>query len=296
MLPAALLLLLNAAISVAQTRTSLSINYVLRVSEPPPIPPYFIIPTASQLAISVALCSGATDAAGPRFFVTNSSSDASPGSAGGDNVFEIILNQGHGNWSGVFPSGGVLGVEDAQIPFEIGVSNGIPIHEVLLTPPLLGDTTATQALLFSPPFAPQNTQDPNYPNYTLPVADPPIPAAPANSLNYTVVVSPTSNSLASLPQTACMLTNQKSSGTIANQSLWLRDASGWRTEWLMTGLTAKTNYTAYVIESNYKVSGPIYFTTKSCAYTSLRDFATELTPLQQPSPVRSSPVFRTARQ
>ncbi|KAJ6570131.1 stretch-activated cation channel Mid1 [Mycena vulgaris] len=266
MLPATLVLLLNAALSVAQTRPTLSIDYVL--PERAPNPPYFTIPTASQLAISVALCSGTTDTPVPRFFVTNSSSDASPGSAGGDNVFEIILNQGHGNWTGTFPSGGVLGVEDAgQMPFEIGVSDGVPIHEVVLTPPLLGDTTATQALLFSPPFSPQNSQDPSYPNYTLPNANPPVPEAPSKPTNYTLVVSPTSNSLSSMQQTACMLLGQKSSGTVANQSLWLRDAAGWRTEWLMTGLTAKTNYTAYVIQSSYKVSGPIYFTTKSSTFS-----------------------------
>ncbi|KAJ6630945.1 stretch-activated cation channel Mid1 [Mycena sp. CBHHK59/15] len=266
MLPTALLLLLNAAIAVAQTRKLLSIDYV--VSELAPNPSYFTIPTASQLAISVALCSGTADTAVPRFFVTNSSSDASPGSGGGGDVFEIVLNRGHGNWSGAFPSGGVLGVEDAgQMPFEIGVSNGIPIHEVMSAQPLLGDTTATQALLFSPPFSPQTLQDPSYPNYTLPVANFPAPEAPSNPTNYTLVVSPTTNSLTSMQQTACMLLAQKSSGTIANQSLWLRDTSGWRTEWLMTGLTAKTNYTAYVIESSYKVSGPIYFLTKSSTFS-----------------------------
>ncbi|KAJ7454728.1 stretch-activated cation channel Mid1 [Mycena latifolia] len=263
MLPATLLLFLNAALSVAQTRQSLSTGSV--VSEQAPNPPFFTIPTASQLAISVALCS---DTAVPRFFVTNSSSDASPGSSGGDNVFEIVLNQGHGNWTGIFPEGGVLGVEDAgEMRFEIGVSDGVPIHEVLLTPPLLGDTTATQALLFSPSFDPPDLQDPTYPNYTLPQANLAVPAAPSDPTNYTLVVSPTSNSFSSMPQTACMLLGQKSSGTIANQSLWLRDPSGWRTEYLLTGLTAKTNYTAYVIASSHKVSGPIYFTTKSSTFS-----------------------------
>ncbi|KAJ7638135.1 stretch-activated cation channel Mid1 [Mycena rosella] len=266
MLPATLLLLLNAALSVAQTRQSLSTGYV--VSEQAPNPTFFTIPTASQLAISVALCSGTTDTPVPRFFVTNSSSDASPGSSGGDNVFEILLNQGHGNWSGAFPAGGVLGVEDAgQMPFEIGVSDGVPIHEVVLTPPLLGDTTATQALLFSPSFAWQTQQDPSYPNYTLPTANLSVPDAPSNPTNFTLVISPTSNALASMQQTACMLRAQKSSGTIANQSMWLRDASEWRTEYLVTGLAAKTNYTAYVIQSTYKVSGPIYFTTKSSTFS-----------------------------
>ncbi|KAJ7086140.1 stretch-activated cation channel Mid1 [Mycena belliarum] len=267
MLPPTLLLLLNAALSVAQTRQTLPIGYV--VSEKlAPNPPFFTIPTASQLAISVAMCSGTTDAALPRFFVTNSSSDASPGSSGGDNVFEIVLNQGHGNWTGTFPSGGVLGVEDAgQIPFEIGVSSGIPIHEWVPSPPLVGDTTATQALLFSPPFAPQTPQDPAYPNYALPDANLTIPSPPSNPTNYTLVLLPTSASLATMPQTACMLLAQKSSGTIVNQTLWPRDASGWRMEYRVTGLTAKTNYTMYVVENTYKVGGPIFFTTKSSTFS-----------------------------
>ncbi|KAJ7163995.1 stretch-activated cation channel Mid1 [Mycena crocata] len=265
-LPATLLLLLNAAISEAQTRKSLSIDWV--IPEQAPNPPYFTIPTATQLAVSVALCSGTTDTPIPRFFVTNSSSDASPGSGGGDNVFEIVLNQGHGNWTGTFPSGGVLGVENAgQLPFEIGLSDGIPIHEVVSTLPLLGDTTATQALLFSPPFSPQTQQDPTYPNYTLAEANPSTPAASSNPTNYSLIVSPTSNSLTSMQQTACMLFKQNSTGIVANESLWLRDSSGWRTEWLMTGLTPKTNYTAYVVQSSYKVAGPIYFTTKSSTFS-----------------------------
>ncbi|KAJ7733407.1 stretch-activated cation channel Mid1 [Mycena maculata] len=266
MLPATLLLLLNAALAAAQTRTTLPIDWV--TPELTPNPPFFTIPTGSQLAISVALCSATTDTNVPRFFVTNSSSTASPSSGGSDDVFEITLSQGQGSWTGTFPSGGVLGVENAgQMPFQIGVSNDVPIHQILNTPPLLGDTTATQALLFSPPFSPQTPQDPIYPNYTLPEANLSVPTVPSNPTNYTLVVVPTANALTSMPQTACMLFAQNSSGTITNESLWLRDSSGWRTEWLLTGLTDKTNYTAYVVESSYKVTGPIYFLTKSSSFS-----------------------------
>jgi calcium channel MID1 len=271
LLPAALLLLLNAAISAAQTRKSLAIGSV--TPDLAPNPPFYTLPTANLLAISIALCSGTTDTAVPRFFVTNSSSDASPGSDGGPDVFEIVLNQGHGNWTGTFPSGGVLGVQPvAQVQFEIGVSDDQPIHEVFDTGALFGDTTATQALLFSPPFSPPELEDPQYPNYTLPSANPSIPAAPSDPINYTLIVSPTSNALSSMQQTACMISTQKSTGIVASQNLWLRDASGWRTEWLMTGLTAKTNYTAYVIMDAHKVSKPMLFTTKSCTQLSSRYF------------------------
>ncbi|KAJ6577432.1 stretch-activated cation channel Mid1 [Mycena capillaripes] len=265
MLPAALLLLLNAALAAAQTRKSLSIGTVISEAAP-----FYTIPSGPQLAISIALCAGTTDTPVPRFFVTNSSSDASPGPGGGDNVFEIVLDQGHGNWTGAFPSGGVLGVvpDAAQIPFEVGVSDGVPIHQVMSAGALLGDTTATQAILFSPPFSPPDVQDPKYPNYTLPAAIPSIPAPPSPPPeNYTLIVSPTSNALPSMQQTACMISKQKSTGFVANETLWLRDSSGWRTEWFMTGLTAKTNYTAYVILDTYKVSKPMYFTTKSSTFS-----------------------------
>lgn len=39
-------------------------------------------------------------------------------------MFEIVLNAGMGNWTGVGNSGGMLAVENAgQTSFEIGVSN-----------------------------------------------------------------------------------------------------------------------------------------------------------------------------
>ncbi|KAJ7647463.1 stretch-activated cation channel Mid1 [Roridomyces roridus] len=259
------LLLLHVARAAAQNRPLLTLDNVY--SQSAPSPPFFTLPSASQLAISVALCSGNLDTAVPRFFVTNSSSTASPGSGGGDDVFEIILSQGQGSWTGVFPSGGVVGVEGAgQMPFEIGVSQDGPLHEILDTQPLVGDSTGTAALLFSPAYSAPTTGIPAYPNYSLPAAIPSLPAPPAPT-NCTLVVSPTSNSLTSMPQTACMLTSLKSSGTIVNESLWLRDHEGWRTEWLLTGLTAKTNYTMYAIQEQHKVAGPIFFTTKSSSFS-----------------------------
>ncbi|KAJ7841335.1 stretch-activated Ca2+-permeable channel component-domain-containing protein [Mycena olivaceomarginata] len=266
MLPAALLLLLNAALTAAQTRKSLSAGWVTPV-DTPPNPPFFTLPTADQLAVSIALCSGTTDTPIPRFFLTNGSSTASPGPDGGTDVVEIVLDHGHGSWTGPFPSGGVLGVLNAaQMPFEIGVSEGVPIHQSDDSAALLGDTTSTQALLFSPAFSPPDIQDPKYPNYTLPAAIPSIPAAPSDPKNYTLIVSPTSNGLTSMQQTACALSKQKSTGVVAKQNLWLRDSSGWRTEWFMTGLTANTNYTAYVILDAYKVTRPIFFTTKQSTF------------------------------
>jgi calcium channel MID1 len=131
--------------------------------------------------------------------------------------------------------------------------------------PFFGDTTSNQALLFSPPFAKPFVQVPTYPNYTLPVASLAFTDTPPSSPpNYTLVLSPTpSSSLTSGPQTGCFLSSQNITGTIANQSLWLRDEEGWRVQWLLEGLSPSTNYTAYAIQDGTKVAGPIYFATKS---------------------------------
>lgn len=133
MLPFSLLLFIFAQTSSAQQST-LNIDSVSSFNATSiPNPPLFTIPTADNLTISIALCS-ANATSSPRFFVTNSSSVTDPGSSGGTDVFEIVLNDGHGNWTGVFPTGGVLAVEDAnKTTFQIGVSDGGLRHKWFLT-------------------------------------------------------------------------------------------------------------------------------------------------------------------
>ena len=128
------------------------------------------------------------------------------------------------------------------------------------------------AIVFSPPFAPAPNQQPTYPNYTLPIANLTLPTAPS-SPNLTLILSPTSSSLASGPQTGCRLASTKSSGNQISQSAWLRDQDGWRSQWLIGGLTPTTNYTAFVIQDSTKVSGPIYLVTKCGKSTSLLHLA-----------------------
>ena len=111
--------------------------------------------------------------------------------------------------------------------------------------------------------------DPRYPNYTLPSPENPFSNAlpPPTNFSYTLLLAPTSAGLSSRPQTACALNgavNPRTNGTLANQQLWLRDAAdGYRTEWLINGLTPSTNYTMYSILNGVKVAGPQYFVTKS---------------------------------
>ncbi|KAF5376385.1 hypothetical protein D9757_008659 [Collybiopsis confluens] len=269
MLPETLICLLNAALIQAAS-VQLSLNTVISLNaQTLPSPPTFSVPAAQDLTITVAFCSTGTSL--PRFFVTNSSSVDDPGPDGGQDVFEISVDEGLGTFTGIFSDGGVLAVDadsSTSFIFEIGASDNGPLHEVLATFPLFGDSTSNQALLFSPPFDPPELVQPSYPNYTLPGPSLSPPSPPQSSPNFTIVIAPTSSqNLTSLPQTACMISNQSSSGNIANESLWLRDEEGWRTQWIIEGLSPQTNYTAYVVEGNQKLSGPMYFITKSAVFS-----------------------------
>lgn len=122
MLPESLLCLLNAAFVLAQTRQSLPLNQITPFTPTTlPNPSLFSIPSANTLSVSVALCAAN---ASPRFFITNSSRIDDPGPGGGQDVFEIQINNGHGNWTGIFKDGGTLSVVDGgQASFELAVSD-----------------------------------------------------------------------------------------------------------------------------------------------------------------------------
>ena len=285
MLPQTVLCFLSAVVTFAQTtRQLLPLNRVVSIPVPGPV---FTIPNGPRLTITVALCSERSE---QRFFLTNHNSDPTsiPGPGGGNGVVEIILNQGLGIFAGPFPNGGVLLVS-GQGPYEVGVSDSskylffkkfgshitfspAPIHELLNPLPLLGDTTSNQAILFSAPVSQEFPQEPTFPNYTLPQANLALPqyTGGTQSSNFSLILAPTSvqnNSidLTGTPQTGCSISARQSSnvGTILNQTLWSRGLDGLRNQWLIGGLTPSTNYTAYVVQDGTKVSGPIYFTTKS---------------------------------
>lgn len=259
MLPETLLSLLHATLVLAQAQQKLSLNAISSFTPSNiPNPPLFTLPQSRNLFITVALCSATSP---PQFFVSNSSNIDTTGS-------EITITDGLGKWTGPLNNGAVLSVVNAgQSSFELAASEDGAIHEILQTPPFLGDTTSNQALLFSAPFSPSVLQKPTYPNYTLPAANLST-LAPPTSPNFTLIVALSSSSLlTSLPQTACMLSAQRSRGTVRNQSLWLRDEEGWRSQWFLEGLAPATNYTAYVVQDSRKVSGPMHFLTKSASFT-----------------------------
>ena len=126
MLPQTLLIfLLDAALVAAQVGKTLSLNSLaLFTPQSLPNPPIFTLPSSDVLAVSVAVCSGNSQSGLPRFFVTNDTSTGTPSSNGGTNVFEILLNEGMGNWTGFGGNGGLLAVENGgKVSFEIGVTS-----------------------------------------------------------------------------------------------------------------------------------------------------------------------------
>jgi calcium channel MID1 len=287
MLPESLLCLLSAALAYSQTIQNLTVNNVTSFNTLSlPSNPSFSLPQSEQLSITIALCSKSSSI--PQFFVSNSSDSATLDDPEEDPFSEIQFASGLGNWFGMFANGGVLAIKSDSsddVAFDIGISdsgmhpflyrrashfyNGYigPIHESLTELPFFGDTTSNQALLFSPLFQRIENIKPTYPNFTLPVANMSQPPLPPTFPNYTLVLTPTSSGFADGLQTGCFLSNQNTSGTIANETLWARGDEGFRTQWLIGGLTPSTNYTAFVLEqNNTKVSGPIFFATKSGQY------------------------------
>lgn len=126
MLPQTLLIfLLDAALVAAQVGKTLSLNSLaLFTPQSLPNPPIFTLPSSDVLAVSVAVCSGNSQSGLPRFFVTNDTSTGTPSSNGGTNVFEILLNEGMGNWTGFGGNGGLLAMENGgKVSFEIGVTS-----------------------------------------------------------------------------------------------------------------------------------------------------------------------------
>ncbi|PCH34749.1 hypothetical protein WOLCODRAFT_19550 [Wolfiporia cocos MD-104 SS10] len=274
MLPQALLLLLQTWIVVADTQ-QLPLNQLQTFSSATANPATYALPVSPHLSVSVALCSYKLSNS-PRFFVSNKSSFVpGPDDLGKPNVYEIDLGDGGlGSWTGAMNVSGTLAVYNAtQVPFEVGVSDDGPIHQTLDSLPEVGDTTASQVLLFSPPFSPPDFPVPTYPNYTLPPANLSLPPEPASPPDYSIFIAPTSSSaLASLPRTGCAM--RASSGNVgvyepasASEGLWLRDAGGWRWQWFVNGMAPQTNYTAYAVKNGTQVTAPINFVTKSATFS-----------------------------
>ncbi|KAF9530078.1 stretch-activated cation channel Mid1 [Crepidotus variabilis] len=270
MLPHSLLIFFLPALVFAQFRQQLTIYQVLSVNGASSSRSWALPQSEGALSVSVALCSSISPV--PRFFLTNSSNSNNlddPGPSFGVDVFEMSLQFGQGNWTGSFPNGGVLAVDSngaSGISLEVAVSDRGPIHRSLNDLPFFGDTSSNQALIFSPVFDTFDLASPEFPNYKLPAANLSQPSPPSNPPNISLVISATSDGLENEPRTGCFLSSQRSTGATSNETLWAKDDLGWRKQWLSEGLTPSTNYTAFVVQDRTKISGPIYFATKSAAF------------------------------
>jgi calcium channel MID1 len=290
-LPPTLLLLVSSVL--AQQATQLPLNQVfdsnVNASSNPSV---FAIPSAQgALNLSVSLCTDQIPF--PRFILTNDTSGGIPklGDAG-NSIFNITLDDGLGIWSGLATKGGFLAVYPGETlagsvyppwTFQIALSDSSmsrsfishlllislsgPIHETLDALPLLGDTTSTQSLLFSEAFAPYTPSEPTYPNYTLPAVNSSYPDLPKSIPNFTLALLPTS-STSLLSKSACAIQVLNSSQNVIQSqpgvSTITRGPEGFRTQWIVEGLRASTNYTAFVVQDGTKISRPIFFQTKSC--------------------------------
>ncbi|CAE6486397.1 unnamed protein product [Rhizoctonia solani] len=225
--------------------------------------------------LSIALCGAILPY--PRFFVSNDSGVTLPGpngASGSQGGEELSLNgglvayQAHTRSGGIFviwPSAGA----GANWTLDVAATQDEnPVHQRTSQLPLLGDTTATQAIIFSPPIFTPTFEEPTYPNYTFQGVIPSGSSLPpsVSAPNATLLLFPTANANATvwLTNSACALTS-KLGGVMAHTvtRTVYRDSNGWRRQWFVEGLSASTNYTAYVVEDDARVSGPSYLRTKS---------------------------------
>ena len=157
-----------------------------------------------------------------------------------------------------------------------------PLHALSPAAPLLGDTTSSSALLFSPLLLSSPHSQPSYPNYTLPPAQLSLPEYPSTQSNLTslstdlsLILIPTTSSptLEGLDNSICAVQNANvSTGSIAHPSNMLVNATtswtgvgeeeGFRTMWVVGNLVAETNYTAYIVDEKGGMSSPIWLSTK----------------------------------
>jgi len=227
---------------------------------------------AGDIVISVALC-GNPEGTTPRVIFTNSSTETpTDANVGTQDVFEILIEEGVGSWTGPIGQGGQLAITNTgQARYEVGVSTNAdqPPHQYLGQGGLLfGDSTGNQAIFFSPPFENVEFTQPKFPNYTLPSAQTPFSVSqPSATPQFALTLVETSSASGLLRGSSCALRATSSVGTVKNQTNWIRDETeGWRSKWFVDGLTPGTNYSAFVSQDGIKVVGPLHFSTKSGLY------------------------------
>ncbi|KAL1405281.1 stretch-activated cation channel mid1 [Vanrija albida] len=175
-------------------------------------------------------------------------------------------------------------ISDGNVEVFVLVSNtydnstGIP--GMSAETPLLGDTTSSSVLLFSPVLLHESIAEPQYPNYTLPKAEVDLPQwdeADTVTRNTRFVILPTElspasvglgNSIAAIDKVVrdrnLTLLNATRSGT---QWMNVENFDGFRYWGYFQGLQPETNYTAWLVEDNTFIkSEPSWFATKEATF------------------------------
>ena len=292
----------------------------IRVSLPSTSPLYITLNICSFASDTSLVPTVLVSTASPPTFAlgTRSNPDRLSGGVGtanrrnrGGTVWQLEWDAGFANWTwsggevgagmlvglGVGTEGTVNGsaMGQASAVVQMGVSNTgtrtmwevslillAPLHYLSPEAPLLGDTTSTSALLFSPLLLASPHDQPAYPNYTLPSPVLSLPTYPDIATNLTslsphfsLIVVPTASSPTNdrLNNSMCAVRSANiSTGGIADPSHMLVNAStswmavggeeGFRTMWVVGDLVAGTNYTAWIVDDNGGMSGPIWLATK----------------------------------
>ena len=159
--------------------------------------------------------------------------------------------------------------------FRLPLSPPAPIQTVATTVPVLGDTTSSHLLLFTPTFLappPDQASPQTYPNYQIP---PPVfnVTPPSATPNHTLFIFPSSFTDDGLARSSCAV--KKRAGrvngtTVVDREMRLVKGKGWREMLVLdgsTGLDPGGNYTVWIERTDAgggatQWSGPLWFKMK----------------------------------
>ncbi|KAL7422903.1 stretch-activated cation channel mid1 [Cryptotrichosporon argae] len=264
----------------------------------------------SAITTSTASSSSSTSSTSPYAIGTRASADAASGGVGAPNrksragaTWLLEWDAGFANWTwtgtqsvdasvlvglnvGTDGTVGGTDADDGNIVVQFSASTDGPLYALEASPPYLGDTTTSSALIFSPLLLASPQPQPAYPNYTLPGAYLSPPSFPTGNAtvfganqNLSLVLVPTGHA-AGLENSFCAVVAANTSagvgaaaGTGEQQQAagpsWMSvgGQEGFRDYWVVDGLNATSNYTAWVMDvETQTMTGPVWMVTKEDAF------------------------------